>query len=338
MKKILATLVAFAMVMAMYVPAVSATNVIVNAVVGSAGNPPAINYQFALSDDGDEPLHATLGTQILPLPGVGITESKKYFKKYVVVSDPNGVADIASVYEQLKDPLGNLIPGKPEVTATDITGDILQYTAALDEALHSNLITAAERTDIIDGLNPSKARYKIYVVENYLTNHDAPGKYIVYFKVVDNGGGFAISTTLFVDWLSLKAFELDFSAIDYGSIVINSRKVVAGDALWNTLVGIPPANRPTIKNQGNVPVRMQASATNLVGALLGQVIPPSALSVELLGVSVPSLSTTPTVIGGILGTADLQVCTPTQIDFDITAPSGTSTDTYLGTLTLEMAP
>jgi len=339
MRKILATFVACAILMAVYAPAVMATPVTIGVVVnGNNGLPPVINYQFALSVDqnggivpgDDNPPYADSITDVRPIPGSGMVESAKHFKKYVVVSDPAGITNIASVYERLLDQTGGAIPGKSEVTATDITGNVAEYTEAINQAYNVNLITLADKNEMLYGLQSTKALYRIFVVDNYLTNHDTPGDYQVYFKVVSNSGLLTENNgnRLIIRYMPLRAFELDFSAVDYGTIVINQRKVISGDEDWAT------PNRPTIKNQGNVNILMQVSASDLVGTVAPiQTIPASALSIHMLGFDINSLSNTPQVLEN-----PLVPCTPTQVDFDITAPLGTSSNIYQGTFTIEMAP
>ena len=337
MNKITTILVAFAMIATMFAPIVSAQDIRVDASVSSSGTPPSIDYQWALSVNGgsiipgDDGTIVDTKTQVMPIAGSGITVSDKHFKKYVVVSDPNGIDDIAVVFEQLRDPDGNQMGS--EVLATDITGDVQQWTDAINQAYVNNLITLADKDDMLDRLRSVKAGLKIYVVDNCLTNHDAPGDYQVYFKVVDKGSGFEENSNttnsiglLLVEYLSLKAYETDFTGINYGPIVINSRKVIAGDEDWTT------PDRPTIKNQGNVPVCMQISASDLTGINPPQqTIPATALSVHLLGYDLNSLSNTLQDLPN-----PLQPCTPTQIDFDITAPYGTSSNSYIGSVTLVM--
>ncbi len=309
----------------------------VEAPVSSNGTPPSIDYQWALSVNdgsiipGDDGTIVDTKTQVMPIAGIGMTESEKHFNKYVVVSDTNGIDDIAAVYEQLRDQNG--VAMGPEVLATDITADVPQWTEAINLAFDNNLITEAAKDDMLDSLRVEKAGLKIYVVDNFLTNHEAPGNYQVYFKVVDNGSGFEENSNttnsiglLLVEYMSLKAFETDFTVIDYGPILVNSRKVIAGDEDWVT------ADRPTIKNQGNIEVCMQVSATDLTGVDSPQkTVPATALSVHLLGYDLNSLSNDLQTL-----TNPLQPCTPTQIDFDITAPYGTSSNTYIGIVTLVM--
>jgi hypothetical protein len=339
MNKITTMLVAFAMIATMFAPAVSAQDIDVNASVSSSGTPPSIDYQWALSvnetDDtifpGDDGTITDMKTQVMPIAGSGMIESEKHFKKYVVVSDPNGIDDIAVVYEQLRNTTG--VAMGTEVLATDITADVPQWTEAINRAYANNLIFEADRNDMLDRLRAVKAGLKIYVVDNSLTNHDEPGDYQVYFKVVDKGSGFEENSDtansiglLYVEYMSLKAFETDFTTIDYGPVLVNSRKVIAGDEDWTT------ADRPTIKNQGNIEVCMQVSATDLEGVYQPiQTIPASALSVHLLGYDLNSLSNNLQILP-----YPIQPCTPTQIDFDITAPYGTSSNDYTGTVTLVM--
>ena len=110
----------------------------VEASVSSSGTPPSIDYQWALSvngdsiNPGDDGVITDMITQVMPIAGSGMNESEKHFKKYVVVSDLNGIDDIAEVYEQLRDPNG--VAMGPEVLATDITADNATWTEAINQA------------------------------------------------------------------------------------------------------------------------------------------------------------------------------------------------------------
>jgi hypothetical protein len=341
-KKTTALLVALAMVLANLplaaagAPLGGAQSVVVNAELSPSGNPPAIEKIFVLdrnstgdlTETGDE-LHLIPGTQILPNPGVGMSEVETHFWKFVIVSDPNGRDDIATVYEKLLD-LDGITPMTSEVIATDITNTPAQDEALL-AALNAGLITQAEYDECVWMLDPLKQQARIYVVENTLTNHDEPGDYTVYFKAVDTSGGFVEGTGQF-QYLAIKALELDFSTINYGPITIGVPKWVAGDDVWGT------ADRPTLKNQGNIPFQVAVNASDLIGINPPQqIIPAEALSVELLGQHVlsagqggPGLAT-PIILDGYL-----KPCTPTQISFDIVAPVGSSANTYAGDVHIEI--
>jgi len=88
MNKILATLFAFGMLMAIYSPAIMAQPITIGAVVGSRGTPPVINYQFALSLNGgsivpgdDNPPYNDAITDVRPIPGDGVLENQKFFSE-----------------------------------------------------------------------------------------------------------------------------------------------------------------------------------------------------------------------------------------------------------------
>ncbi len=325
MSKILLLLVVAAMVVIS--PLAVAQEVDVSVEISSAGNPPVIEEMFVLdmvdneyNESGDLP-HLVAGTQIMPNPGSGLTVVNTEFYKFIVVSDPNGNADISTVFEKLFNTTGAQMG--PEVTCVDITNTQDQQDA-LDAALECGLISSDQYENLLWMLDPLKQQAKMFKVANNLTNHDEPGTYEVYFKPVDMGGAYVIGYTYF-DYLALKAIELDFNSIDYGQIMIGVEKWVAGDDVWGT------SAKPTIKNQGNDPLQITVSATDLTGAQLGQTIGAEYLSVELLGEHHYDLATPFTMSGFLMP------CTPTQISFDITAPFGTASDSYSGDVYIVIA-
>jgi len=324
MNKILAMLTAMLMVLAMYVPMAAAQDIPTTAMVSGAGTPPVIECIFVLDDTGDA-AHVTPGTQILPNPGSGADEVLTSFWKYVIVSDPNGINDISKVEEYLTKADG---VDTPLLTTTEVT-DYMKALGILASALAQNVITQAEFDSAEFKLDPVKNNARMFKIENSLDNHDMPGAITVHFKAIDASGGTTFATETF-DYLPLKAFETDFGSVDYGTILVGIQQYVAGDDVW-AVPGPDGANRNTIKNQGNVEFKISASATDMSnGQTPAQYIHADALSIELLGVHLYDLSS-PVVIDAML-----QPCTPTQISFDITAPSGTSAGTYNGQITLSI--
>ena len=324
----------------------------VEASESSSGTPPSIDYQWALSvnggsiNPGDDGTNGDMKTQVMPIAGSGMDESEKYFKKYVVVSDLNGIDDIDVVYEQLRDPNG--VAMGPEVLATDITADNATWTEAINQAYANNLITEVAKDDMLDRLRSVNAGLKIYIVENCLTNHDAPGDYQVYFKVFDKGGAYEENSDqasiglLIVEYMSLKAFEIDFTTINYGPVLVNSRKVIAGDEDWNT------PDRPTIKNQGNVDINLVVGASSMWGQdpdTVSKELPADYLGVEFMGEHVNSIyAVLPSLPGsGLASPVTLQgvltPCTATQISFDmwIDPAYGVPANAYAGTIDITIA-
>lgn len=174
----------------------------------------------------------------------------------------------------------------------------------------------------------------MFEIENSLNNHDVPGVITVHFKAIDSSGGTTIASEGF-DYLSLKAFETDFTQINYGMILVGNEQYIAGDDVWNA-PGPDGTDRNTIKNQGNIEFQLRVQADDMSnGETPEQFIPATALSIELLGVHIYDLSS-PVVIQDGEKLAMLQPCTPTQISFDILAPGGTSAGTYNGQITLSI--
>lgn len=286
--------------------------------ISGATNPPQVVFGFVLTDE--DPLKA--GVQLWPVPGEGIEKKYKSLWKYAVVYDPNGIADIAEVYEKLKYPDGTY---SSEVKMTKLT--YLEAKAALDQALALGTISSTDYAKYELGLRTEKGTYLMFAVENQLSNCDLPGIYTVWFKPVDSQGGVTSGdSTVTFEYYKIAALELDFSAVDYGQINIGIEKIIGGDEDWST------PEKPTVKNQGNSPFVISVQATDLVEPVNNQKILASCLSVQLGIQHIWGLASPV-----ILDQSPLLPCTPTQIDFDIKAPSGTAAGSYSGTIDILIA-
>jgi hypothetical protein len=317
MNKINSMLVALVMVMGVFAPLISADTVTTEAVLGPGTSVPIIDEMFVFDEDGD--------CVVTPNPGTGIDEVWTQFYKYAIVSDPNGISDIATVFEQLRDPNGN--PISTEAQMTDITGDG-EVIDVLDDALACGMINQTEYDEYVWGLDPFKAQFKMFKIENQLNNHHAPGDYIVYFKVVDNQGGFSEDTCTFA-YLGINAMEIDFDNVNYGAIEVGIEKWVAGDIVFDPT---GTSDRPTVKNQGNVNIQISVLGEDMIGQdSPSQTIDASALSVEFMGQHVYDISSSVILEG------ELTPCTPDQISFDINAPPGTTGNSYVGSLSIVIA-
>ncbi|MGP8329412.1 MAG: hypothetical protein ACT6FF_03715 [Methanosarcinaceae archaeon] len=329
MKKITASLAAILMVLAICVPIVAAQDIPTVASVSGVGTPPVIETIFVLDDTGDL-THVVDGTQIMPNPGSGNTEVLTTFMKYVIVSDPNGIADISKVEEYMTKADG---VDTSLMTTTEVT-DYATAGAILGSALAQDIITQAEYDSAMFKLDPLKNNARMFGIENSLNNHDVPGVITVHFKAIDASGGTTFASEGF-DYLSLKAFETDFTQIDYGMILVGNEQYIAGDDVWGA-PGPDGTDRSTIKNQGNIEFQLRVQADDMSnGETPEQFIQATALSIELLGVHLYDL-TSLQVIEDDPNFAMLQPCTPTQISFDITAPDGTSAGDYTGNVYLEI--
>ncbi|MCD4846425.1 MAG: hypothetical protein K8R25_18270 [Methanosarcinales archaeon] len=320
MNKINSMLVALVMVMGVFAPLVSADIVTTEAVLSGGSLDPIIHEMFVWDYDENTNMN-----EIIPEPGSGNDEVWKTFYKYVIVSDPNGISELATVFEELRDPAGNPLTTEAEMVDITWTSEV---NDVIDQALACGVITQAEYDEYEWGLRPDKLQYKMYKIANELNNHHEPGDYIVYFKVVDNTGKFSENTCTFA-YIGINAMEIDFNNVNYGEIQVESEKTIAGDETFDPT---GTSDKPTIKNQGNVNIQIKVLGADLIGLYEPiQTIGASALSVELLGDHRYDISSWVT-----LG-PELIPCTPTQICFDINAPSGTTANTYAGSLSIVIA-
>jgi hypothetical protein len=353
MKKISAMFVALAMIATMFVPLAAAadeptldaaatsqradtTATVTGTSGGGTGGSdplvPVIERSFVLHDaDG---FHGTPGTQIVPNIGSGNRLVRTLFTKYAIVSSPFGVSNIAKVEERLLD--GTVVVhsflglgGLQDMIRLDNTANKAEIKKALDDALAEGLITQDEHAALSFKLDPEKNQAVMFKIENYLDNHDHPGVYTVQLKVIDQQGRVTFGECKF-DYMTIRAIELDFNTINYGTIAPGIEKDIAGDPIFAN-----PGGLPTIKDQGNVPIKVKIRASDLqtfIDSPIGrirEIIPASALSVTLLGPKVFDLSGNGKVLPQ---NVDLQPCTPTQIDFDIKAPIGTAQGVYTGSM------
>lgn len=305
-----------------------------------AGGPvaaPTIIKAFVLDDDGDTTNHNDTRTQVLPPLGVGMAETDKTFWKYVIVTSPGGYDYISTVYEKLLDPYGNLKPDPKQdsisdeviMTLVDSVIDAGEIAQVLQDARNNNLLTPDEYVEYTDMLHPNKKQGKMFKIDNSLNNHNEPGEYTLWLKAVDVVGQTTINETYTFDYMTSVGFEIDFNAVNYGQIVPGYTRIVAGNEM------LADDGKPTIKNQGNIPIQVNVTASNLLNDL-NQYISAEYLSVALLGDHRWNLSA-----GQIVPHIDnndglLMPCTPRQIDFDINAPVSTGAGTYTGTMTIDL--
>lgn len=340
MKKIIAIFAAL-LILLSTVPLGLAQTEVVTTEATIAGGPvaaPTIVKAFVLDDDGDTTNHADTRTQVLPPLGVGMAETDKTFMKYVIVTSPGGYDYMSTVYEKLLDPDGNLKPDpnqdpiSKEVTMTlvDCVNDAGEIAQVLQDARNNNLITPDEYAEYTEMLHPNKRQGKMFKIENSLNNHNEPGIYTLWLKAVDAQGATTINSTYTFDYMTSVGFEIDFGTVNYGQIIPGFTQIVSGNEVLSTNDG-----KPTIKNQGNIPIQIEVTASNLLNHL-NQYISAEDLSVTLLGDHRWDLST-----GQIVPALDncdglLMPCTPRQIDFDINAPVSTGSGTYTGTMTIDL--
>lgn len=214
-----------------------------------------------------------VGAQFIPS---GQYQANKAIAACAVATDPDGLADINSVYVDTFYPeeinLGPNYAPLPDQSGLGC-GQLMQEDSMskLNKTDGYNLFCNRVKNfnnnlpvfDIgysyneicgVDGelMNETAA---VYCREQLLSYNDPSGEYEVQITVQDKAGLQGVFNNKFT-YLPIVAFEVDFSSINYGNnIYLNTQKIVSGDLLWNS----PILNKPTIRNVGNT--RLDISLT-----------------------------------------------------------------------------
>lgn len=297
------------------------------ATVGGTGSPPYVCAKWETPDH--DPI---LGTQILPVPG-----EMRTVKFYVVVGDPNGVDDIASVDVTIRYPDGTekyqLRAIRPDWThipwggLVDMDGDC-EGDTPIDIAMAD--LNAQGRITFGEGQTLSSVLYDIEHGKQLLIelvgemDYCQPSvDYTVQAFGTDAGGnsGEIVENTFF--YISIVALRIDFSAIDFGTVNVGEWNICYGDADMST------PDRPTVHNIGNDPAQIIVHAMPMVGAVQGKTV--EDFDVELLGAHIQFVACEDALIPSIL-----PPCTPSQIDFSLHPPYGTPQDNYSGMMSISI--
>jgi hypothetical protein len=324
--------------------AVDEETVTTQATVGGSGSPPFVCAKFETPDHDVAP-----DTQILPIP-----EGMRLVKFYVIVGDPNGVDDVASVDVTVRYPDGTekfqLRAVRPTWTMIpwdgliDMDGDCAGETTvpdALAQLEAEGRITYGPNqtpASVLSDLENGKQLLIELVGEMHY--HQPSADYTVEAVATDAGGatGDPLVNTFF--YMSIVALKIDFAVIDWQTVNVSEWNYVLGDEDMTT-----PA-RPTVQNVGNDPAKIQLHASPLTGVTHGKTIEefdaemdykdPDTGAIVQEG-RIEFMACVPTVITELADPTIpvlLPPCTPTQIDFSVHPPYGTVEDTYQGTMTI----
>jgi hypothetical protein len=238
-------------------------------VVGGEGNPPLILCQWQTPDDGD-PSHGEAGTQLLPS---GKFQVDKDIFFWAVVTDPEGVGSIASVYGDVFHPQGppefgsfkyqlalELIPkeesGPPYPEGSLPPLPIEDIKAIVQQAHADGLISLGVNPDA----EPTGTLYTIeevlhqleqcladlYYGRQVMSYHQPAGEYQTGIYAFDGANNESEWLWNSFDYVATTACEFDFNTIDYGSVEVCTNKWVGGDDVF-----VSDDGKPTVRNVGN---------------------------------------------------------------------------------------
>jgi hypothetical protein len=352
MKKLVRVLVALVVALALLAVPVIANagedaTVPTGAVVDGGGSPPFICCKFETPDH--DPAD---GTQVLP-----VADGKRTMKFYVVVGDPNSIADIASVdvtvlyapgdekfqLRAIKDTASwVVIPWGGQI---DMDGDCYGDTTVADAMAD---LDSQGRIAYGDGQNLGTVLYDLQNEKQILIElpgemdcHQPSQDYIVEARATDMQGATSepVINTFF--YMSIVALQIDFDTvgIQWNGVNIGQWNYLLGDEDMGT-----PA-RPTVKNVGNDPAMLMLHATALTGDVHGKTIEQFDAEMdekdELGAITKSGRIEFPACQNWVITEATntdipilLPPCHPTQLDLSVHPPTGIPTDTYTGTMTL----
>lgn len=369
MKKVLAIVLALTLALVLAVPVVAGA-VTTTVTMSAGGDPPLIKCKWETPDDCDmyypnyedcgvfacEP-----GTQVKPNPGYVDVSSgelvigEKEVKFWAVVTHDLGMGYVNGVYADVyhpnvlkqlnlsgdSDPSGEWCGSfkfqvtMPVYKENNNDAAILAFQEAYDHGLVTfntawlsamGFTEAQAVADIIDELEQGLA--EVFQGADVFHNHQPCGNYSVEIMADNTQGLFCDPLANVLEICCLDSFLFDLTNLDYGEVAINIEKPVGGDDIF----GGPPANKPTVWNNGNTYIHMNVAQDDMgFGQSSGvwNVHYAARLGNESQGTKMTyDPDDSPSILPELL-----VMCTPTKMDFFILVDKATQ-PSYGGTLTL----
>jgi len=270
------------------------------------------------------------GLQVKPILGGDVMVGY-----YAVVTDPQGVTTIDSVYADIWHPDGEFkYQIELEAIGFDEYGDY-DKTAALEAwhhviSCHPDLVEYFDirlynETDIFEELDQEQAY--IYYGEAPINYCQPGGWYKVGVIANDNYDSWSNYLINYFWYIPTSGIEIDFDLVDYGTVAEGYEKQAGGDYNMYT------SELPTVRNTGNTPVELWVSQDDMGFGETG--VPPEwnvefAARLSSDGDKVYYDPMEPLVrIPGVIN-----LCTIEKLDFFINVNKGWQGETYNGTIDL----
>ncbi len=224
--------------------------------------------------ESGDPTHALYQTayptnsQFNP-PMVKCATKNLYF--FAVVTDAEDSGDVEEVFSYVYHPAGSPAPYGTAVNPNDENRCGFKYkvvyekitnnaTAAslINAAYAAHLITLASGYTIeeLTGENGeiTKGTARLWRGTEIIDYEQPAGNYTVRCFAVDSNNNYSGVLENQFEYVATSGIEADFSGIVYGSVNLNTIKLVAGDWIWvdgDPLAGEGQANQATVRNIGN---------------------------------------------------------------------------------------
>lgn len=210
----------------------------------------------------------TAGAQFLPS---GQYNVGKKIAICAIATDPDGIADLDSVYADVYYPTStDLGPNHPvetgcgQMVGTECRMTKLTKSQGLDlfcnkvRNNNSNLPKwfdgyTYDEVCAEDGELMKETAY-VFCCDKVLSYEDPSGDYRTLVFAQDKNAVDSNYLVNYFKYLDLTAFEVDFNAVNYGSVKLNTHKIINGDLTWNTPTAT--SNPATVRNIGNTRLQM----------------------------------------------------------------------------------
>ncbi|MCL4533558.1 MAG: hypothetical protein M1370_00135 [Bacteroidetes bacterium] len=286
------------------------------AVVGQGNTPPKIEAKWELAGQNTTWLGVDNGKQVfLPSPAPALST----ICVYAVVSDPAGVGDITAAYADVYHPNNGSL--KVQIHQV-LLSDFAQVTNLVNRAVATEQISSTLASQLLWMLDPTKNQAQLWWGCFQYEVHQPAGDYRVSEWAIDRGSARSIPLDNFFEIVPFSTLAIDFSAVDFGTIVAGQKKVVAGDDVF-----LQDDGKPTVWNKGNAGAGMTVVNTPMTGTQFGKVI--TNFDVQLFDQYVEYTARQVVTLVG-----PLMPCTPVQIEFSVLPPIDLAPDTYLGQIKL----
>jgi len=283
MKKLVILVATFIMLLSMVLPSI-ALAVSSSVTVSTGGGaipavkckweqqPAAVNSNL---EDGDSP-HAVPGFQLNP-PGVAC--AVKMIEYYAVVTDEEDGGNLAQTFADVFHPVGSPEPYGP----TKIGGienlpyfkyevpfwDMQTGTSAITKATAIDIVNNAYSKGLITfgAFSIEDVRYELdkgtahlWKGQKVIDYEQPAGNYDVRVFTVDSNNNLSPVLANQFTYVAIPTIEVDFSAINWGSVNLGVEKMIPGDTIWNKPLVI---NDATVRNVGNTWVSVKVRFSDM---------------------------------------------------------------------------
>lgn len=239
----------------------------------TGGANPIVKAKWEANVDRYTDADIAAGAQFMPS---GQYQVNKRIAMCAVVTDPDGLADVGNVYADVFYPSAiDLGPSHQPLVGQSGAGcgALMQEDSLvkLDKAAGIDLFCNKVRTlnTNLPTFNTEPIAYNydeickadgelmketaaVYCGEKDLSYEDPSGDYIVWAVAQDKVGLQGVLKNKFT-YLPVTAFETDFSAVNYGTVRLNTHKIISGNLVWEPSV----STTPTVRNIGNTRLEMK---------------------------------------------------------------------------------